>query len=300
MIFEYIPTNPQNDKQQIKKICSILPISHILIPSNPVCSHHPESIVVSNHLKMLFAKEISLCHIDFIPTIKTSMHTLESLQSSLLSLRYTNIKKIAIISGDTKVQKSSIDTKTALQLIQTLKTSEAYFTDMDIFCAINSDIVPQTIQSFHTKIQYGVRHFITQPFYNIVSTISCYDSEEYKYSKEKLSYGDFLSFYQHKIEEYQQHMQTDIKNITFYCGFLPLMSKKQALNVINKKLGISIPFNYLIGLEHDPLQQNFKIFQALQHYNISMSYIKFKDIQQFLNFYMQYTKKDKNNDLLSK
>ncbi|RDU64223.1 hypothetical protein CQA53_07815 [Helicobacter didelphidarum] len=320
MIFEYLPINPNQDKKNLQEIINFLPVSKILIPSNPVSKVYPSPFVAVAYLQSLQC----FSQYDFIPTIKTSIHTLESLESAFLSLQYLDIKNVAIISGDLGQYSSGVDTIQALKILRHLQRKNKYCYKPNIFCALESSISLQSLESFQSKILYGVHNFITQPFYEITSPISHkYSMASSQNVKELLSivdqrngnlqlpYNDFLDFYKHQInilekniqkdstnqiasiigqdlkdEEllYLAHNQLSAKSIRFYCGFFPLASYTQAYNIQQKNLGILLPSQYIKKLKDNPFEANFEVFYNLKEYDISIGYINFSDIQNFLEF----------------
>lgn len=291
MILEYLPINPIDDKHNIKQICSILPITKILIPANPVNKIYPNPFIVAQAFHTTICNDFP--HIAIIPTIKTNNYTLESLSSLFLSLQYTSLHHIAIISGDISKDSTNITTKQALALFSNLATKYMFLKNLQCFCALNSDYSQQTLQSFYTKLRYGVCHFITQPFYSICHAKEAISTNRALYSCNSHNcFCKFHTFYMQKARELLQH---SCESIQIYCGFYPLSSPKQALNLIDKKLGIDIPDSYIYNLASQGMHYNTQLFNSLMQYPISIGYIKLQDLQLFLK---NFAYKDQTNNLI--
>lgn len=292
MIFEYLPTNLTQDIDNLCEVCRILPISKVLIPSNPVAKPYPESLVIAETLRSAIWQKKALRHINFIPTIKTSIHTMESLQSAFLSLQYLNIPNVAIISGDTS-KKDTLTTYHALEILKNMQRKSYFLQKLNIFCALEATISARNSYGFCKKIQYGVRNFITQPFYivnqdkhNLQEISSIPYNVPYFLSNKKIqSFVEFLHFYKHVAQLYSHNIALfPLKNnVQIYCGFLPLFQTTQAHTLNSKKLGIIIPNSYINNINSDSLRINISLFNSLKKYKLSISYLQFKDFEIFLN-----------------
>ncbi len=292
MIFEYLPTHITQDKERLRAVCRVFPITKILIPSNPVAKPYPDSLVVVAMLQNMAKQDMYLKHIQFIPTIKTGMHTLESLQSIFLSLQYLNISHVAIISGDT-TQPHALNTYHALEILKNMQKTSTFLQQLHIFCALESNISVRNSYGLCKKMQYGVRNFITQPFYLVNPEqhcdihMACNANPPYFLPQQNIqSVATFLQFYQNLTQIY---MHTAIpycipyKKVQIYCGFLPLSHAKQAYALHAKNIGILIPKSYIHKISNNASYANIELLMQLQHYHISMSYLHFRDIQMLLD-----------------
>lgn len=289
MIFEYLPTNIAQDIKRLSLVCDVLPITLILIPSNPVSKPYPDSLSVVATLSHLAKQTKQLEHINFIPTIKTSLHTTESLQSTFLSLEYLNISHVAIISGD-KTKTDSITTYDALEILKNMQKKSIFLKQLQIYCALESNISLRNSYGLCKKILYGVQNFITQPFYQVTKRqeymLQTYHNTANFLSQITNDFQIFLSFYKNLIKIYANNKLslTSLQDkIQIYCGFLPLSNSKQANRIHAKNLGIYIPDSYINAITINAKETNNRLFQEMQQYNISLSYICFSDLKMLLN-----------------
>lgn len=297
LIFEYLPTQITKDIGRLRAVCGVLPITKILIPSNPISKPHPDSLAVSSMLLNEICKDKYLKHIQVIPTLKASIHTKESLQSAFLTLQYLNIPQVAIISGDSSNQ-NSLTTYHALDILKNMKKNSLFLQRLNIFCALDSEISARNSHGFCKKLEYGVRNFITQPFY--IDSIKSHNRKKYKQKcnvsqkmphflpyKNIQAFDEFLKFYKKVVQVYSKNNLTLLQiqqNVQIYCGFLPIFHEKQACNINSKKLGIMIPYFYMNAIKNDSMQANISLFNNLKDYKLSISYLHFGDIEMFLKY----------------
>lgn len=243
---------------------------------------------------------------EFIPTIKTSNYTEESLKSALLSLKYSSLPSVAIITGDEVqpidpiklkmghldisppvVSISRITTIDALTLLSDMAKEDDYFSSLKVFCAIDSLLSRRALESLRLKLSLGVRNFITQPFYAIGSLEK---SQELPCDKEFPSFKNFLK----GAESYIASLPLGIrfKDINFYCGFLPLFREKSASHLLSKPLGIVIPQSYIRAIESNAIAANKILFNELKAHKYSLSYLHFEDVKSFLESVLE----DRSND----
>lgn len=291
MIFEYLPTNIKQDIERLCFVCNVLPITKILIPSNPIAKPYPDSLSIISALRNAIWQEKSLRHIQFIPTLKASIHTIESLQSAFLALQYLNIPHVAIISGDT-LNQHALTTYHALEILKNMQKKSDFLQKINIFCALESTISARNSYGLCKKLQYGVHNFITQPFYisnicNNKNTQKTHHNIPYFLPTKKIqSFSEFIHFYSNVVKIYSQNNITLLAlkhKVKIYCGFLPFFHIQQAHAIHAKKLGIIIPNSYMNDIKNNSLQTNIALFNNLKHFEISMSYLQFKDMQLFLN-----------------
>ena len=243
---------------------------------------------------------------EFIPTIKTSNYTEESLTSALLSLKYSSLPSVAIITGDEvqpidpiKLKMGHLDvsppvvsipritTIDALTLLSNMAKEDDYFSSLKVFCAIDSLLSRRALESLRLKLSLGVRNFITQPFYAIGSLEK---SQELPCDKEFPSFKNFLK----GVESYIASLPLGIrfKDINFYCGFLPLFREKSANHLLSKPLGIVIPKSYIQAIESNAIAANKILFNELKAHKYSLSYLHFEDVKSFLESVLE----DGSND----
>ncbi|TLD98010.1 methylenetetrahydrofolate reductase [Helicobacter trogontum] len=287
MIFEYLPTNITQDVERLHLVCSTLPITKVLIPSNPVSKPYPDPLNIVATLRDLTWQSKHLRHIHFIPTIKTSIYTQEALQSIFLSLEYLNISHVAIISGDT-TQSKSLTTYNALEILKHMQKKSTFLSNLQLYCALESDISLRNNYGLCKKIYYGVQNFITQPFYQVSKKQNMPQIPHNTLNflpQVTTDFETFLSFYKNLIHIYTNNKPslTSLYNkIQIYCGFLPLSHTKQAHAIHAKKLGISVPNSYINAIEKNAKEANSKLFKAMQQYDVSLSCLCFSDIEALL------------------
>ncbi|RDU71658.1 hypothetical protein CQA66_06060 [Helicobacter aurati] len=286
ILFEYISQTLERDITNIIWACSYLHIDAVIIPANPISKSYPDSIVCASLLQLSIKQKLAAtqqCAITkellFIPTIKTNNHTLESLQSAFLSLQYAHLFAVAIVSGDNHVDSSGLTTYDALLLLTEMSKRDSYFSTLRVFCAIESNLSRRTLESLQMKISFGVRDFITQPFYMITTDEQNRQNMKTNKHVQALHYEYFLK----KIQNYiAMFLHEDYHKIHFFCGFLPLFRERTAKILHDKSLGIIIPKSYLEAIALNALEANTAIFHALRYYHYSISYLHFKDIQIFI------------------
>ncbi|STQ86568.1 hypothetical protein LS73_003625 [Helicobacter muridarum] len=293
ILFEYIPQSLQLDIANITCICNYLTVDAIIIPANPISKYYPDSISCAALLKSVISRfgidslehknvgllsNLRTSNLVFIPTIKTSNYTEESLQSAFLTLKYANLRAVAIVSGDINPTSSDITTNDALLLLDKLSRQDNYFCELQVFCAIDSNITENTLESFRKKISFGIKDFITQPFYEINTSHHTSINDNFSISQ-PINYQFFLKYMNNYIDSI---LRLDSNQIRFYCGFLPLMKERIAININKKKIGIFIPTSYIKNIALDALNANLDIFNSLKGYNCSISYVNFDDARVFL------------------
>lgn len=290
LIFEYLPTNISQDIRRLHATCSILPITKILIPANPIAKPYPNSLAIIATLRSMIWQKEDLRHINFIPTIKTNIHTIESLQSAFLTLQYLNIPDVAIISGD-RLNQNSLTTYHALEILKNMQRKSHFLEKLNIFCALEANISARNSYGLCKKMQYGVKNFITQPFYiagkqNTKEKPNHHRVPHFAPNSKIQNFTDFLHFYKCVA---QLHSKNNIalsslnNNLQIYCGFLPLFHTKQANAIHAKKLGIVIPNSYINDIKHNAIHTNISLFNALKYHKLSISYLQFKEFTIFLD-----------------
>lgn len=290
-------------------MCAALPLRYILIPANPVSKPYPDSLSCAAMLRTQLWRDESFRHIQFIPTLKTSMYTSESLRSFFLSLQYLDIRHVAIISGDSTQERAMLHTYDALEMLAHLDSSfldSSFFGQLQVFCALGSSISASNSQSFYAKLRYGVHHFITQPFYlaapnrttskHATPKIHSHNTQEGLDTRKQChtqvkkpptllptttDCQSFLRFY-HSLANLIQSSTppycSPTRKISIYCGFLPLTHEEQAHKIHAKQLGICVPEDYIQAIRANAARANRELFAQLQGYPISISYIRFEDI----------------------
>lgn len=290
MIFEYLPTNITQDAERLCLVCNALPITHILIPSNPVSKPYPDPLSIVATLRDLVRQTKTLKRIHFIPTIKTSLHTAESLQSAFLTLEYLNISHAAIISGDTTLS-HPFTTHNALEILRDMQKNSTFLRQLQIYCALESKISLRNSHGLCKKIQYGVQNFITQPFYQTQNMQEnkpqIHNNTPYFLPQITKDFKTFYSFYKNLIQIYTKNnlsLASSQNKIQIYCGFLPLSHARQAHTIHAKNLGISIPTSYINAIDSNANEANRNLFKVMQQYNLSLSYLSFSDIEKLLDY----------------
>lgn len=290
MIFEYLPTNITQDIKRLCLVCNALPITHILIPSNPVSKPYPDSLNIIATLRDSVRQTKQLKHIHFIPTIKTSLHTTESLQSAFLSLEYLNISHVAIISGDTTMS-NPLTTYNALEILKDMQKNSTSLRQLQIYCALESNISLRNSYGVCKKIQYGVQNFITQSSYQTINKQNNQPQRQcktpYFLPQTTKDFKTFQSFYKNLIQIYTKNnlsLASSQNKIQIYCGLLPLSHARQAYTIHAKNLGISIPTSYINAIANNAKEANHNLFKVMQQYNLSLSYLSFSDIEKLLDY----------------
>lgn len=244
MILEYVPTNFDADLKNLYFLIEKMNITHVLFPQNPINKVIPSSLSLAILFKKYFPQ------ITFIPTAKANILNTQSFNTLVSTMQYAQINHLAIISGDVEsTSKLKSDTLKSVDLLKILQ--EQNIQDcLNIFCAIKDE------NDLNEKIKYGVRNFITQPFFN---------------PKSFLKFKDRLNY---------------VKNINVFCSVFLLPSKSIA-NIINKKkIGIEITKSFIAKLEKDVNLANKSLLDSMKsnicNENISLGYINYDNLEYIL------------------
>lgn len=265
--FEFLCTNSDNDvailRQMIMGARAHLGqnTSFVLLPANPRNKPSVNAILSAHILleSMQNSKDKHFKNIALVPTISANGLSELELKSQILSLKYANFSKVALIGGDS----GTISGIALIKMVRDMLGEDIY-----IISGTANNVKSQKMRDkLCQKLESGANHIITQPLFDMNAA-----------SAMIATFNELKALVKRP-------------NATLSLGVFGIFDTQSALAINSARLGFKIPKRYIDSMQLLGAQRAFKqLWQDMQalaassHASLYLSTPKHNDLRAYGDF----------------